>query len=113
MFKNSSCVLIAFNPDAHEAGSQVEEIRREVKCTETTVGMNETYQAMGQGLRAEKRLLIPYDKDYNEERKLEYEGKRWDVLRVATGEENGVLLTIQRENINAGNPRPAAAEVGG
>ena len=113
MFKNTSCILIAFNPDAHEAGSQVEEIRREVKCIETIVGMNETYQAMGQGLRAEKRLLIPYDKDYQEERKLEYEGKRWDVLRVATNEDNGVLLTIQRENINAGSPIPRAAEVGG
>lgn len=91
-----SCVLISFDPDAHEAGADPVAQRTEVKCTEKSVGLTEAYQAMGQGLNPEKRLLIPYERDYDGQRDLEYQGKRWKVLRVAGGENNGVLLTIQR-----------------
>lgn len=104
MEKLSSCVLIGFNPDAHEAGSQAAEIRRTVKVTEKDVGLTEYYQATGQGLRPEKRLLIPYERDYNGEREIEYEGKRWKVIRKTGGEYNGVLLTIQPWDQNAGSP---------
>lgn len=103
MEKLSSCGLITFSPDAHEAGTDpVEEIRT-VKCTELGVSMAEAYQAMGQGLNPEKKLLIPYEKDYRGERELDYEGERWKVIRVGSGEWNGVTLTIQRK---AGNSNP-------
>ena len=97
----SSCTLISFKPDAHEAGADPVAIRTEVKCTEKSVGLTEAYQAMGAGLNPEKRLLIPYERDYNGERELEYQGKRWKVLRVADGEYNGVLLTIQKVDGNS------------
>ena len=92
----TSCTLISFNPDAHEAGSAPSETRRKVKVVEKSVGMNEMYQAMGLGLNPEARLLIPYDRDYHGERILEYQGEKWKVIRKATNEYNGVLLTIQR-----------------
>lgn len=98
----SSCKLIKFSPDAHEVGADPVEKCREVKCIEKSVGMNETYQAMGQGLNPEIRLLIPYDKDYRGERELEYQGNRWRVLRKSSGAENGVTLTIQRKDGNTG-----------
>ena len=101
MEKLGSCKLITFSPDAHEAGTAVTETKRTVKVTEKTVGLQEAYQALGLGLNPEKRLLIPYEKDYAGERELEYEGERWKVLRVAGGEYNGVLLTIQRIAGNA------------
>ena len=101
MEKLSSCQLITFSPDAHEAGSAASESKRTVKVTEKAVGMNEAYQAMGLGLDPEKRLLIPYDKDYRGERELIYEGERWKVIRVAGNEYNGVLLTIQRMSGNS------------
>lgn len=101
MEKLSSCKLISFDPDAHEAGSSATETKRTVKVTEKAVGLQETYDALSVGLNPEKRLLIPYDKDYQGERELEYEGERWKVLRVAGNEYNGVLLTIQRMQLNA------------
>ena len=104
-----SAELITFNPDAHEAGAAATETRRTVKVTEKALGMQEAYQAMGLGLNPEKRLLIPYDKDYRGERELMYEGERWKVLRVAAGEYNGVLLTIQRMSGNS-VPIPPAPE---
>lgn len=103
----SSCQLIAFSPDAHEAGAAASETQRTVKCTEMEVGLNEAYQAKGLGLNPEKRLLIPYDKDYRGERELIYEGERWKVLRVAGNEFNGKLLTIQ---LIQGNAAPVPAE---
>lgn len=110
MEKLSSCNLISFDPDAHEAGAAASETQRTVKVTEKAVGMNEAYQAMGLGLNPEKRLLIPYEKDYRGERELIYEGERWKVLRVAWNEFNGVLLTIQRMSGNA-VPAPEPDEV--
>ena len=104
-----SAELITFTPDAHEAGSAATETKRTVKVTEKALGMQEAYQALGLGLNPEKRLLIPYDKDYRGERELMYEGERWKVLRVAAGEYNGVLLTIQRMNGNS-VPIPPAPE---
>ena len=116
MEKLSSCVLITFRPDAHEVGTDPVETRRKVKCTEKTVGMTEMYQAMGTGLNPEKKLLIPYDKDYKGERDLEYEGERWSVIRADSGEYNGWILVIQRKKGNAGDPEPLptppAEEVG-
>ena len=101
MEKMGTCQLITFSPDAHEAGAAVSETMRTVKVTEKGVGMNEAYQAMGLGLNPEKRLLIPYEKDYGKERELIYEGERWKVIRVAENEYNGVLLTIERIQGNA------------
>ena len=119
-----SAELITFSPDAHEAGAAATETKRTVKVTEKALGMQEAYQAMGLGLNPEKRLLIPYDKDYHGERELMYEGERWKVLRVAVGEYNGVLLTVQRMSGNSvpipppePDPEPAVTsepqEVGG
>lgn len=101
MGKMSSCVLISFQPDAHEAGTDPVARRRKVKCTEKDVGLTEHYQATGQGLRPEMRLLIPYERDYKGERELEYDGRRWHVIRKVGGEYNGVLLTCQPWDGNA------------
>ena len=106
----SSCVLITFNPDAHEAGEDPVSLRRTVKCTEKGVGMTEAYQAMGVGLNPEKKLLIPYERDYQGERELEYKGERWKVIRMGSGEWNGVTLTIQRIDGNSGTDDGTAPE---
>ena len=97
----SSCELIAFEPEAHEAGSSPQEKKTRVKVIEKSVGMNETYQAKGLGLNPEIRLLIPYDRDYHGESILEYKGERWKLIRPASNEYNGVMLTIQRISGNA------------
>ena len=112
---NASAVLIAFSPDACEAGSRPEGSRSEVDVIEKSVGLTEAYQAKGLGLNPEKRLLIPYELDYHGERILEYEGVPWKVIRVSGGEYNGVILTIQRETGNSGNSGRSTenAETGG
>lgn len=99
----TSCRLIAFNPDAHEVGTAVTETARTVKCQEMTLTQAELYQAGGDGLSPEAKLLIPYDRDYKGERELVYRGERWRVMRSDPYKEwNGVILLIQRKKGNSG-----------
>ena len=111
MRKMSSCVLIAFRPDAHEVGSEPAETRRKVKCQELGLTQADIYQAGGEGLRPEAKLLIPYDRIYKGERALEYQGERWTVIHSDPYKEfNGVILAIRREAGNSGDatePEPA------
>ena len=97
----TSAELIAFSPDAHEVGATVQETKRTVKAQEMSLTQADIYQAGGDGLRPEAKLLIPYDKDYNGERELIYNGERWRVIRTDPYKEwNGVILAIRRK---AGN----------
>jgi len=99
----TSCVLISFNPDAHEVGTDPVEKMRRVKAQELSLTQAELYQAGGEGLSPEAKLLIPYDRDYKGERELEYRGERWKVLRSDPYKEwNGVILLIQRKKGNSG-----------
>ena len=99
--------LITFSPDAHEAGSAATETKRRVKAQELSLTQAEVYQAGGDGLNPEAKLLIPYDRDYGDERELIYRGERWKVLRADPYKDwNGVILRIARIK---GNARSAEA----
>jgi len=99
----TSCVLISFSPDAHEAGTDPVSKRRKVKCQELSLTLAEATQAGGTGLNPEAKLLIPYDRDYKGERALDYKGERWEVLRDDPYKDwNGVILTIRRRKGNTG-----------
>ena len=96
-----SCELITFRPDAHGVWDNVEEPKRTVKVQELSLTQAEVYQAGGEGLSPEAKLLIPYDRDYQGERELIYRGERWKVLRSDPDQDwNGVILLIRRK---AGN----------
>ena len=99
----TSCVLIAFNPDAHEVGTPAAETMRRVKCQELSLTQAEVYQSGGEGLSPEAKLLIPYDKEYKGERELIYRNECWKVLRSDPYKDwNGVILLIRRKAGNAG-----------
>ena len=101
----TSCVLIGFQPDAHEVGTDPVSTRRAVKCQELSLTQAEVYESGGEGLRPEAKLLIPYDRDYK--------GERWKVLRSDPYKDwNGVILLIQRKAGNAGDVTPAPVSTG-
>ena len=100
----TSCVLIAFSPDAHEAGTDPVAVRRTVKCQELSLSQADIYQSGGEGLSPEAKLLIPYDRDYKGERELDYKGERWKVIRSDPYKDwNGVILAIRRSKGNSGS----------
>lgn len=99
----TSCVLISFSPDAHEVGSDPVSTRRTVKCQELSLTQADIYQAGGEGLNPEAKLLIPFDRDYHGERELEYNGERWRVLNTDPYKDwSGVVLRIRRKAGNSG-----------
>ena len=99
----TSCELISFTPDAHEVGSAQTETKRKVKVQELSLTQAEAYQAGGEGLAPEAKLLIQYDREYKGERELDYRGERWKVLRSDPYKDwNGVILLIQRKKGNSG-----------
>ena len=105
----TSCTLIAFSPDAHEVGTDPVSARRTVKVQELSLTQAEVYQAGGEGLSPEAKLLIPYDRDYKGERELEYRGERWKVLRADPYKDwNGVILVIYRKQGNSSTWTPPA-----
>ena len=105
----TSCTLIGFSPDAHEVGTDPVSVRRTVKCQEMALNLTEVYQAGGEGLSPEAKLLIPFDKDYKGERALEYNGERWAVLRADPYKDwNGVILVIYRKQGNSSTWTPPA-----
>ena len=98
-----SVELISFSPDAHEAGTPVRETSRRVKAQELSLTQADIYEAGGEGLSPEAKLLIPYDKDYKGERELVYKDERWRVIRSDPYKEwNGVILAIRRKAGNSG-----------
>ena len=100
----TSCELLTFSPDAHEVGTDPVTERRRVKCHELSLTQADIYQAGGEGLSPEAKLLIPYDRDYHGERELDYKGERWKVLRSDPYKDwNGVILAIQRKAGNSGS----------
>lgn len=104
MRKMTSCKLITFSPDAHEVGTAATETKRKVKCEEMSLTQADVYQAGGEGLSPEAKLLIPYDKEYKGERELIYKGERWSVIRDDPYKEwNGVILAIRRKQGNSGS----------
>lgn len=103
----TSCVLISFRPDAHEAGTDPVVQRRKLRVQEMSLTQAEVYQSGGEGLQPEAKLLIHYDRDYHGERELEYKGERWKVIRTDPYKEwNGILLLIRRKEGNAGDYNP-------
>lgn len=99
----TSAELIAFSPDAHEVGTAVGETTRKVRVQELSLTQAEAYQAGGEGLTPEAKLLIPYDREYKGERELVYRDERWKVIRSDPYKDwNGVILLLRRVKGNAG-----------
>ena len=102
MLKSSVVTLISENPAAHGVGTEPDEIRRTVYCTLRSIGMTEAYQAMGQGLAPELKVILTHDFEYRGEPVCELMGVRFRIIRTYITEEDGIELTVQRE---AGNAR--------
>lgn len=101
MMKANVVTLIGETPEAHEVGSAPDETTREVPCTVRSIGQQEAYQAMGQGLNPELKVILAHDFEYAGERLCELDGIRYRILRTYITEADGIELTLQRVTGNA------------
>ena len=101
MMKAGVCELITVTPAAGGVGLDPAETARRVFCTVRSIGMQEAYQAMGQGLNPELKIVLAHDFEYKDEPLLDYGGKRYRILRTYITEADGIELTVQRVTGNA------------
>lgn len=101
MLKADVCTLIAEAPGAHGIFDSPAEAGRTVYCTVKSIGQTEVYQAMAAGLSPEVKLVLSHDFEYHGEKLVEFHGIRYRILRTYVTEEDGIELTVQREEGNA------------
>ena len=101
MMKANVVTLIAVNPEAAGVGTEPAESTRDVFCTVRSIGQQEAYLAMGQGLNPELTVILSHDFEYEGERLCELDGVRYEILRTYVTETDGIELTLQRVSKNA------------
>ena len=106
MMKANVVDLITVNPEAAGVGIEPSETKRTVFCTVKSIGQQEAYLAMGQGLNPELKVILAHDFEYEGERLCEMDGVRYDILRTYVTETDGIELVLQRAARNA-RPVPA------
>lgn len=109
MLKADVIDLIKVNPEAAGVGTDPEETRRTVFCVIRSIGQQEAYLAMGQGLNPELKVILPHDFEYEGERLCELGGVPYEILRTYITENDGIELTLQRVARNA-KPLPPEPE---
>lgn len=60
--------------------------------------MKETYEAMSIGIRPQFRIKLAHEFEYDGEQVVRFRGVEYKVLRTYTAEEDGIELTVYREN---------------
>ena len=108
MMRANAVDLIQVSPEAAGVGTEPSETKRTVFCTVKSIGQQEAYLAMGQGLNPELKVILAHDFEYEGERLCEMDGVRYDILRTYVTETDGIELTLQRAARNAKViPKPA------
>ena len=107
MMKADVIDLIRVSPEASGVGTEPAETRRTVFCTVKSIGQQEAYLAMGQGLNPEWKVILAHDFEYEGERLCELGGVRYEILRTYITEADGAELTLQRVARNAKSVPPA------
>ena len=106
--------LISVSPEAEGVGTDRTETKRSVFCTVRSIGQQEAYLAMGQGLNPTLKVILAHDFEYGGEELCELDGVRYEILRTYITETDGIELTLQKVARNA-KPvpvTPAAEGVG-
>ena len=92
--------LISETPEAHGVFDAPTEKETDVFCTVKSVGMNEAYQAMSNGLKPSFVFVLSDYSDYNGEKILEYHDKRYRVVRTYRSGQS-IELTVEEVTIDA------------
>ena len=67
-------------------------------CTVHSVGMRETYEAMGQGLRPEYVFELTHSFEYKGEKRCLFHDQMYNVIRTYVNKEDGIEITVERGN---------------
>ena len=94
MKKYDIVTLVKENPTAHGMFDKPGKTLRTLYCEIDSVGMNETYQAMSNGLEAEYTIKLALAEDYQNEKIAVYNNNNYRVIRSASLPNGGLKLIL-------------------
>ena len=98
MVRADVITLIEEIQGAHGRFDEASELRRQVFCTVRSVGMRESYEALSHGLRPEWVFVLTHSFEYHGEKRIEYHGDEYTVLRTYVTDADGIEITVERGN---------------
>lgn len=92
--------LVSESPAAHGVFATTTETQKQVFCSVRTVGMNEAYQAMANGLHPQFVFVLSDYSDYSGEKIVLYNSVRYRVVRSYRANQ-GLELTCEEATVDA------------
>ena len=97
MFLADVCYLITDSPKAHGIHDRPESTERMVYCTVQSVGRQEYYAALSAGLQPSLVLKLADMIEYQDEMRLMFHGREYQIVRTFMTKDGGIELTIERK----------------
>lgn len=101
MVRADVVTLIGEHPGAHGVFDAPLENYRKVYCEVKSISQTEAYQARAMGLNPEYRLVLSHSFEYKGEERCLFRNIPYRIIRTYVTEEDGIELTVQREEGNA------------
>lgn len=95
MIRAEEIQLISKAPSTGGIFDERETTLRTVMAEARSIGMREMYTAMSQGLNPSITFTLTLAQDYNDERELLWNGKRYKIIRTYVNGD-GIELTCER-----------------
>lgn len=92
--------LVTETASAHGVHATVTETEREVMCTVRSVSRSEYYNALNAGIEPSLVFYLALSDDYQGERVVRYQGKKYRVVRTYLTEDDGIEITVGRSDVN-------------
>lgn len=89
--------LISETPEAHGVLDEPQEYGRKVYAVMRSVGMRETYEALGHGLAPERVFDLAAPEEYRDEKYLTWNNILYRIVRTYINGET-ISLTVERGN---------------
>lgn len=94
---NDVITLLTITETINEVGDRVESItKKEIFAKVKSVGMKEKYEALNVGLKPELVFEIADYYDYDDQEHIEYDSKRYKVLRTYRKVSNELEIVVTR-----------------
>ena len=91
--------LIGEKPKAHGVSDPPTKTERTVYCTVRSVGMNEAYQALANGLHPQFVFVLSDYADYENEKICKYNGVEYRIVRTYRNNQ-AIELTVEEATID-------------
>lgn len=97
MKRHTVIYLIQEDPEAHGVLDDHQRYERKVYAVMRSVGMRETYEAMGHGIAPERVFDLAAPEEYRDEKYLRWNDDLYRIVRTYINGET-ISLTVERGN---------------